>query len=144
MPRGHGTSIQKVIITTSIEKSSSLTLSGLPNVRPVSKEFQTLWKGPVISPLTQGAKLADQYIGTYGIIYVVTPDEAEALNMKLCDRTKLVQQVECAATRISKPRLEKKFINVLMHFDPRNTVDAFSDVWTNNEEKLKWQRGLAM
>ena len=120
------------------------TFLGLPNVRPVSKRFQTIWKGPAISPLTHAPKLANIYVGTYGIIYVVTPEDLEALNSKLCNRMKVVQQVECAATKVSTPHLEKRFMNVIMHFDPRNTADTFSDIWKNEDEKLKWRRGLGM
>ena len=39
---------------------------------------------------------------------------------------------------------EKKVMNVVMHFDARNTTDIFSDIWNNIVEKDKWQRGLGM
>ena len=126
------------------EKSSSLMFPGLPNVRPVSSKFQTIWNGPVISPSTWAPKIVSQHLGTYGIIYIITPEDLEVLNVKLYDRTKLVQRIECAATKVSKPRLESKYMNLNMHFDPRNTADAFIDLWKNNDEKEKWKRGLGM
>jgi len=110
----------------------------------VSKKFQDIWNGPVISPWTQSPELRNKYLGTYGIIYVITPDEVETLNRNLGDRTQLIQHVQCVATKVSKPHLDKKTMNVIMHFDSRNTADAFTNIWKNNEEQERWRQGLGM